>query len=342
MLASPVHIIAPGFVGALAVIGALSHGGTGPSPRGDFISGEFQARYETRFIDANPLQSFAVGALASIRYAALSEAYDGAVVGDDGWLFTSEELEVHANFAANVEASARRIAEVRNELAARDIRLITVIIPDKADIYAEHLGFRRADVVRQRLTVFTDLLDRFGAERIDAAAHLRAAKAERAMFMRDDTHWSPFGAQIVAEVVGEKLADADLMRSDVAGNALGAVSFDGDLLSFVPTGPFRPVVGPEQRVIDRFETAVATESGLFGDAPVEVALVGTSFSARPEFHFEGCLKRALSADVLNFAVEGKGPFTPMDAFLASEEFELNPPKVVIWEIPVRYVSKEMN
>ena len=342
MLVTTSRLIAPTFVGALAAIGALSHLGAGPAPRASLITGDFQALYETRFTDANPLEQVAVGALASLRYAVLSEAYPGAVVGRDGWLFTAEELEVHDGFDAHVEASASRVAEVRNILSARDIRLLAVIVPDKADIYEARLPFPRAEEVRGRLSDFTALLDGYGVEHIDAAGLLSAAMAEDEVFMRDDTHWSPFGARIVAEAVGARLAQMDLTRSEVRTTRMGQADFDGDLLAFTPTGPFRGLVGPEQRRITRFETVVENDGGLFGDAQVDAALVGTSFSAREAFHFEGFLKQALRADILNFAQEGAGPFAPMDRFLRSEELKLTPPKVVIWEIPVRYVSKEMN
>ena len=46
------------------------------------------------------------------------------------------------------------------------------------------------------------------------------------------------------------------------------------------------MVGPEQRAIERYETVVEPSGGLFGAATIDVALVGTSFSAKPDWHFE--------------------------------------------------------
>lgn len=336
---------ATGFVAGLAAIGALSHQGAGPLPRADLISGAFQSAYEDRFAAANPLERFAVGALASVRYAVLNETHEGAVAGKDGWLFTAEELETHEDFAANLRASAAHVADVRDQLAARGVRLITAVIPDKAEIYPEQLRSARPDAVRGRLQAFLGLLDEAGVERADAHGALRRAMASGPVFMTDDTHWSPRGARAVADEIGRRLAKADIARTTVATARIGRADFNGDLLAFVPTGPFRPFAGPPQRSIDRFETVVDGEGGgggLFGDAVIDVALIGTSFSARTDFHFEGFLKNALGADVLNLSLEGRGPFAPMDAFLQSETLELTPPKIVIWEIPVRYVSKDLN
>ncbi len=333
---------AAGFVGALALVGALSHSGAGPLPQADVIKGEFQSAYEDSFKAANPLKDIAVGAFASIRYGLLNEASPGAIVGRDGWLFTAEELEVHDNFDANIHDAAARIAEVRDELAAKGVRLIAAVVPDKADIYEDKLGLERPQHVRGRLAKFNGYLDLIGVDRIDAANALRVASADGETFMRDDTHWSPLGARAVADAIGRRLAGADIAHVNVETTALSGTSFDGDLLSFVPTGPFRGQVGPAQQTIQQFDTTVEAAGGLFGDATVDVALIGTSYSAKSEWHFEGFLKQALSADVLNLSMEGQGPFAPMDAFLAGDILKTTPLKLVIWEIPVRYISKDLN
>ena len=333
---------AAGFVSALAVVGAVSHFGVNAPISGDVMTGSLQSRYEERFVGANPLERVAVGALASIRYAALGEAYPGAIVGRDGWLFTAEEVEAHPNFAAAMRASVERVAEARKHLAGMDVRLIVALVPDKAEIYGEHLGLRRPADVEHRRDDFVQHLDAFAIEHVDGTPALVQAMNDGDVFMRDDTHWSPLGADAVAKAVALRLADTGIAQVEVETRRIGRETFDGDLIAFAPTGPFRAYFGPEQRSIDLYETVVEAAGGLFGDAAVEVALVGTSFSAKPAFHFEGFLKQALGSDILNFAQEGAGPFAPMDAFLRSEELETTPPKVVIWEIPMRYVSKEMN
>lgn len=340
---SPTAMISSaGFVGVLALVGALSHSGAGPLPETSALKGEFQSAYEGGFKEANPLKNVAVGAFASLRYGLLSEASPGAVVGRGGWLFTAEELEVHDGFSANIQASAERVAQVRDELAGHGVQLVAAVIPDKAEIYPDQLGLDRPAAVQERLGAFLAYLDLAGVAHIDGAAVLSEGAAAGQMFMRDDTHWTPLGAKAIADAIGLRLGAADIERTGVQTVSLGSTPFDGDLLSFVPTGPFRNLVGPEQRSIERFETTVEASAGLFGDAAIDVALVGTSFSAKPDWHFEGFLKQAISADVLNLSLEGQGPFAPMDAFLSSDVFKTFPPKIVIWEIPARYISKELN
>jgi alginate O-acetyltransferase complex protein AlgJ len=56
------------------------------------------------------------------------------------------------------------------------------------------------------------------------------------------------------------------------------------------------------------------------------------------WNFEGALKEALGADVLNVANQGEGPVRPMQEYLVSETLQNTPPELVIWEIPERFIN----
>jgi alginate O-acetyltransferase complex protein AlgJ len=68
-----------------------------------------------------------------------------------------------------------------------------------------------------------------------------------------------------------------------------------------------------------------------------MVLVGTSYSANPNWSFVEALKLALSQDILNYAVEGQGPIAPMQTYLQQLD-PVDAPPVVIWEFPIRYLS----
>lgn len=304
------------------------------------LRGASQSAYEASFRDSNPIKSIAISAVASIKYAILREGRSGVVVGRQGWLFTAEEMEVSANFDANIERSADRIARVQHRLNAIGVVLLPVLVPDKVEFYSKHLHRTRPhSVVTRRDTVLAALAER-GIAPLDAARALEIAQLEGPIFLRDDTHWTPHGAKAVAAAIGQALAGAEFTRSEVQTRHTGFQPVDGDLLTFVPTDRFRGIVGPAQSTIPTYATHVTSEGGLFGDASVDVTLVGTSFTARRDLHFLGFVKAALQADVLDMARAGQGPFAPMEAYLASEAFAASRPKVVIWEIPVRYLSKD--
>ncbi|KIN77587.1 alginate O-acetyltransferase AlgX-related protein [Sulfitobacter mediterraneus] len=308
---------------------------------GDLLNGTAQTAYEAGFDGANAASAFAVDAVGALKLALFGQSSDGAVLGKDGWIFTSEEFESAETFDANIIASAERVARAVSALRRKGITVLPVVIPDKSDVYVDELEFVRPSAVERRLDQFRMALSVRDVAFLDARPTLKQAAQIGDVFVKDDTHWSPPGSRKVAEAIASNLAHLDYSRVAVNTTQGPSVAYDGDLLSFVPTGRWRSLIGPEQFAIETFKTEVDTQGDLFDAPGVEIALVGTSFSARAAFHFEGFLKQALQADILNFAQEGQGPFAPMDAFLASEFLKSTPPKVVIWEIPVRYVSKDL-
>lgn len=326
---------------AFATMGLGSHiGQTTGLDLSRMIDGSAQTVYEDGFTSANPMKQFAIPAMGALKYAVFGQAAPGAIVGRNGWIFTAEELSATPTFNKNIETSAQRIAKVHHELARQNIVLLPVIVPDKTEIYENQLGLARPDLIKARKPTLIRRLNEAGVIHIDASNALARAKTHGEVFLQDDTHWSPIGSRAVAMEVASWLTGMNFTAADVTTISRGQASFDGDLLAFVPTGALRGLVGPAQQSIERFETSVQNNAGLLGDASIDVVLVGTSFSAKPDLHFEGFLKHALQADLVNFAQEGRGPFAPMDAFLASEFFQTTPPKVVIWEIPARYISKD--
>ena len=69
-----------------------------------------------------------------------------------------------------------------------------------------------------------------------------------------------------------------------------------------------------------------------------MVLLGTSFSADRRWNFDGALKQALAVDVQNLAEQGQGPIVPMTRFLTDYLPLSANLKLVIWEIPERYLS----
>ncbi|HRC26994.1 MAG TPA: hypothetical protein PKX87_06150 [Alphaproteobacteria bacterium] len=114
-------------------------------------------------------------------------------------------------------------------------------------------------------------------------------------------------------------------------------------MRYIPLGNTDVPGAPVADTLEIFSTSRQSggkegDAALFGDESLPVALVGTSYSANPSWNFAGFLKEALKADLLNAADEGRGPFVTMDAYLKSKPFLETPPKVLIWEIPERYLA----
>ena len=337
-------LAAVAFVCMLALTGLSTHAlRTTPLDSYDLWDGRMQTSYEAGFEAAMPLNDLAVTSIAALKYAVFGQAQTGAVVGKDGWLFTAEEFTTTPALGANLGRAADEIARVHGVLAQRGVHLIPVIVPDKAEVHRAHLHRPPPAQITLRRPALMALLEARGITALDAFDVLGAPALAQTAFLKDDTHWSPHGARAVARQIAAHHATLDiaLPTAAVTTQQSAPVDFDGDLLNFVPTGALRAAFGPAQHQIDVFTTTVQSAAGLLGAQSAAVALVGTSFSAKPQWNFCGFLQDALRAEVVNFATQGQGPFAPMHAYLASAAFRDTPPATVVWEIPARYTSKDM-
>ena len=300
-------------------------------PTEGWRNGAYQRGYESRFETSLPLQGIASITWAALRWHLLREPSDGAVVGRGNWLFTAEEFKAPAD-PNNLEDALLKTAM---ELGKNQIILVPVIVPDKARVHSQRLVRGRSAMFNERYDRTLRTIQQLGLRVVD----LRPALDFPQSFMRTDTHWSPRGAEKAAQAIAEVLSNIPYERQEVETTKSGRVSFEGDLESFVNNGNFN---GSHSEFVETYETTVAAADDLFGDVDIPFALVGTSYSANPAFHFEGFLKQHLQAEVLNASVVGQGPFTTMKTFLSELPDLASPPSVVIWEIPERYLSTRSN
>jgi alginate O-acetyltransferase complex protein AlgJ len=302
------------------------------------VTEELTAKYN----ESSPFRDFGIEAFGTLSYLAFNEARSGAQIGANGVLFSNEEFETGPASAARIDAAVAYIAKVDSALKARGIALIVAPLPLKAEIDHANLGALalpaelagRYDAVRGKLISA-------GVASVDLSARFAAAHGDARVFLAADTHWTPHGAAVAAEAIAA--AAEPLGLPGETGFSIASAEpkeHPGDLRKFVRLLPFVEQFGPQHDsiAVPRAEPRQSADAGLFDEAAIPVALVGTSYSANPDFGFEAHLKAALSRDVLNLAEEGKGPFAPMQAFLKSDVLKNTPPRLVIWEMPVRYLD----
>ncbi len=301
----------------------------------DVISGAAQRQYEERFDDNFPLRKSFSQTWAAFKFGVFGEVAEGALVGKDGVLFTAEEFEEpqeYHDFESTLE-------NVRFQVEQSGAELIPLIVPDKIRMMPEAFPHSRSDHFDTRYDTLLNVIAAEGLLTID----LRPSLTETGSYMVTDTHWSPSGAEAVAKQISELLQGKVETEVAFVTQQKGQRAFDGDLLAFADTGLWRERFGPTQEYITVFETSKSTDTdlGLFDDVETPITLVGTSFSARKDFHFVGFLKSNLRADVISYATEGNGPFVPMEQFLAGDKLS-NPTQFVLWEIPERYLNTWRN
>ncbi len=285
-----------------------------------------------------PHMRVSIGLIGAARYALLGETRLGAVAGTDGWLFTAEELRAQPS-DRQLAAIVRTVADVRARLALRGVDLIVIPLPAKIDIYRKHgpdpvfgnaLQSLYSQFIAQLATLDIRVVDTRSAL-LDAAAPV---------FFATDTHWTPQGAAIVADAVA---ASGNISPGNLIYKVTTAApkALTGDLVSFVSTTELAPYIGlPQESVAIHPQTAVVAgaDSDIFGATGQDIVLVGTSYSANPDWGFADALMRTLGRDVVSVAQQGLGPLQPMQQYLASPDYRDAPPKVVIWEIPIRYLT----
>lgn len=318
---------------------------TKPLPAGQYIDGEITASIESTYEDELPLRTPSGAALNALTYSLFGEGRKGVVVGEAGWLFSAEEYEWTPASAENLATNLDYVGTVAAELKKRGIALEIALLPEKADIYADHLLHPRPLAHEGKYQRVRDALMKTGATVPDIREPLRQASTSEAVFFPTDTHWSVAGAGVVAETVAKNFPVKDEVASATfALKPDSPVAHDGDLKRFIELGPFGGMLPQTETMVTPI---VATAEGgsvddFLGEDPADgapaIALVGTSYSAAAIWSFEPQLKGALGADLVNYAQEGHGPMVPMRSFMDKLEAGEVDVKAVIWEIPIRYID----
>ena len=298
------------------------------------INGDVADEAERRFNDVTPLKNYAKNIWGDIEYRLFREGRDGVLVGDDGWLFTTEEFPQTPGYQARLERRFVFIKETAQKLKRNNIDLVIALIPSKSRIYQQHLGRYRYPKAQQSL--YEKILTTLKAEPLHIVDLRPALSNMPNSFLKRDTHWSAEGAMMAAQVISEQVALQGLPKTSFKRVPISAVSHIGDLSRYLPGTHFNET--RETLVQYNVQTSQndITEGALFDTPKIPITLIGTSYSANPLWGFEGHLKYALQTDILNMSDEGLGPFEVMRRWFDSDAFKNHKPRVVIWEMPERY------
>lgn len=315
----------------------------------EYLNGRITSAIDGAYKEELPVRPHSVDILNAVTYVLFKEGRRGVVVGQKGWLFTSEEYDWTPGSSANLEANLRHVAAITGELKRRGIAVEIALVPEKSDIYANLLLKKRPaahdgkyDAVRHRLSALT------GAIIPNLRDVLLEARKHGDVFFPTDTHWSVAGAGVAAVQLASAFPNAaTTTETEFSLKTTPTVSYSGDLLRFLQLGPFSALL-PETADAVTPLVAVATEGSVDDflaepsttSAP-QVALVGTSYSANPTWSFEAQLKSSLGRDVVNLAKAGHGPMEPMEAFLKQVRAGDISVEAVIWEIPLRYLDDDL-
>ncbi|MDF2447120.1 MAG: hypothetical protein K0S46_2356 [Moraxellaceae bacterium] len=307
-----------------------------------FLDGKVAADFERFLVKGHPWRDPSVNAWAAAEFALLGEGKPGVVVGSGGWLYTRDEFVLPSQLGAVRAANLKRVADEVRALGAAGVRVYLLPVPGKVEIEPGHMPPALA-AQALKSEVFTDFLRAEGLPWIDVRPALLAAHAAGTpVFFRSETHWTPEGARIVADVVALRLR-ADGFAGDQAFRVTsqGQATLQGDLENFVPVRPYFAALLPAPERYTRYaiagDTVADDAAALFGDAGRPLALVGTSYSADERWNFAGWLRAALGSDLDNISEKARGPFVPMRHFRAQLASGASSARWVVWEVPVRSI-----
>ncbi|QVM97602.1 alginate O-acetyltransferase [Pseudomonas sp. SORT22] len=337
------------FLALLLGLGLWSLGGLGSFQRTAQMSaldGKLAKAAETHYDEQFPLKRIGTNLWAALDFKLFNEGRPGVVLGREHWLFSDEEFKPVANSDQYEQENLALIRGVRDTLQQHGVQLVLAIVPAKARLYPEYVGEQTP------ASLHTDLYNEFHAQARQAGvfapdllAPLQEAKARGQVFLRTDTHWTPMGAEVVAQHLAAAVARQTLLNGEpqqFVTEQRQSAPYKGDLTNFLPLDPLFSNLLPPPDSLQKRSTRPAEAEGesgdaLFADSEIPVALIGTSYSANPNWNFLGALQQALRSDVVNYAEDGHGPMLPMLKYLQTDAFKNSAPQVLIWEFPERYL-----
>lgn len=320
-----------------AVFAVMAHPWTADLSGKSITDGAASHALEAELDKNFPVRQPSIDAWGVLEYTLFKNGRTGVLVGQDGWLFTDEEFKRPKHFDAEIQGKLEYISEVKRTLEANGTQLAVVVIPAKARVYAEHLGrYKKPAYWDNVYSSFQASLNKLGVIVPDTLSALEAENPQGNLFLKTDTHFTPTGARVVAKSIAEAIKASNLNLTPATFTEVPGkpVEHSGDLMKYIPMGN-QQASGPKPDTLTSSTVEGSSGGGLMGDAQLEVALVGTSYSANDKFGFPGSLKLELGTDLLNAAQEGKGPIIPMREYMKT--FKENPVKLVIWEIPERFL-----
>ncbi len=300
--------------------------------------------------DAIGFKNFSRNLWGVIEYQVFKEGRKGVLIGKEGWLYSDEEFIHFPNELSELDAKLEFMASTEATLKSYGSELIIALVPAKSRVYPEYLGrYEQPSYTLERYGRALERIQSANLNVVDLYTPLKEAKSTQPTFLRTDTHWTTFGAEVAAQTISKQIKET-LTLQNLDGDryqttVLDSFQHSGDLLKFIPMGKYQNL-GPipddmnklsTEKVSSDDEQSASLGASLFGGATIPVTLIGTSYSANPLWNFEGALKVTLGADILNCADDGFGPIIPMKNYLESNELKETPPELVIWEIPERFL-----
>lgn len=276
----------------------------------------------------------------------------GLLVGPDGWLFLGEEADLLAprdrtsspvrdSVQVSIPEDRRRaILELRDQLASGGVELLFLPVPAKLAIYPERfIGGELADPpvrLDDGARRFYRDLEAAGVNVVDLTDAFLARRVPNPdpLYVATDSHWSPRGCVVAAELLGQPIRDrlgrtAPAPRIPVFPTWIERA---GDLTPYLPRRQFPPdrirlLSVPEPAATDRANRRPESRVLLIGDSNLEVYRDDRS-------GLGDHLESEIAEPVTVVAMQAGGANGARQALARRPEL-LNARRIVIWVVSAR-------
>ncbi|MDI4664461.1 hypothetical protein K9U40_09010 [Xanthobacter autotrophicus] len=303
----------------------------------NLLDGRFSAVLDKAVVAALP-KTPALDDLASgLAYRLFGDAGAQVRAGCPGWLFLAEELVETKGGEGNLAARARLAVRIRDEMARRNIALVVLPVPDKAELAADGLcGLAVADQARGRRGAWQAASAALGLDQVEIATGW-----PKGAVLRTDTHWNgagaSFAARRLAEAITRRLGPGD---TGVTLKESAPASRVGDLMRLAGLSRSWPWSGPAPDEVSEVRAAIARSGGLLDDVPVpSVLLAGSSYSLNSGFADR--LQAASGREVAQKSREGSGFAGALLDILDATPQMLDGVRLVVWEFPMRVLTQPL-
>ena len=256
-----------------------------------------------------------------------------------------------------------QLATLSRVLAEQGTTLIYASVPTKGQAMPGYLppeatayGYDPAMMQANYLDVISRLTAA-GVAAPDLMSAMLAAGPDEKVFFASDFHWTPTGARLAAQAIGETIrslpAYAEVTPVEFTSREGAAeIAFSGlrrelqtfcketlpqaEARTWTTTRAVTEATDASDIFADSGTTGADGSLDIFGTGTAEASLVlvGTSFSDSSINNFAGFLSEFAGIETVNYAITGGNQFGSMTSYLTSREFAENRPTFLVWENPI--------
>ena len=305
------------------------------------LSNQFFSEFDAQLNEKNVMRDVSINIVSLINYAVFNQGKKELVIGQDDWLFSSEEFNQTRNDYGILYDNLENISMVNEVLESRGVHLLVVPVPSKARVYKDKLLGKKPNIIHDDL--YHQLIVNSIKEDICIINTLDSmALMSNDSFFKSDTHWTSNSTKKIAREIAKQVNNnhPELLRNSTDHYEMEyqrTVDVVGDLSVFLSVPDSMSNQWVEQTDVYVTYNKSGSQDLFSSNQTInEIALVGTSYSANEIFNFKQYLKYFLKNEVLDYSEVGQGPFKPMVNFIENLD-QHKDIKIVVWEIPERYL-----